>query len=189
MIARALQIFSVAYALVATAHAAVGALQPGNVYPLVFRDVDGNDLSTTAGHATIITVITRESEAQAGVVGGLVPDRCVGNPKYRYVTLVNFKGKLMRPVHGITRSVIRGRLDAEAKKLRPRYAQKNLTRDPRKDIYVIADFDGSAAARLGLSPGSNEVAVFVFNGAGKLVARWSGVPPGDALSNAIAAAE
>jgi len=189
MIARRLQPFLFAFILTAGGAAGAAELQVGATHRLTFRDVDGQDLSTAAGHVTIITVITRENEENARAVSKLVPERYIGDPRYRYVTLVNFQGKLPGPLRGVTRAVIRNRLDAEAKELKPRYAAKHLTRDPRDDVYVIADFDGSAVARLGLSADSAALAVFVFDGGGKLVARWSDVPREDAMIKAIAAAE
>lgn len=189
MIARSLQIFFATFLGVLANEAAGGELRPGQLHALVFRDVDGNDLSTKDGHVMIVTVVTRESEAKARAIAEQVPERYVGDAKYRYVTVVNFQGSLLRPLHGLTRALIRGRLDAEAKKLRPRYTAKKITRDPRQDVYVVADFDGAAVTRLGLSAQSNEVAVFVFAPRGKLVARWNDVPPAGALPRAIIAAE
>ena len=189
MIARSLQLFFLAFIIIAATAAAAAELQTGAVHQLIFRDVDGQDLSTAAGHVTVITVITRENGEEARAVSRLMPERCTGDPKYRYVTLVNFQGKLPGPVRGFTRAVIRKRLDAEANKLKPRYAAKDLTRDPRRDVYVVADFDGGAVARLGLSPESTALGVFVFDGKGKLVARWSEVPSEEAMISAIAAAD
>ncbi len=186
IIVRGLQLFSV-FVVAATSLAA--PLQTGAVAKLTFRDVDGNNLSTADGHVTIITVVTRESEAQAQTIADQMPDRCTGNPKYRYVTLVNFQRKLAGPFQGLTRVIIRQRLDAEAKKLRPLYQQKKINHDPRGDLLVVPDFDGSAVTQLGLAPESNEISVFVFNGQGKVVQHWSGVPPNESLPRAIAAAE
>ena len=187
--ARSLQFFFIALLLALPSAIEAAALQPGETHRLTFRDVDGNDLSTADGHVTIIVVVTRRNEEQARQISKLVPEHCIGDPKYRYITLVNFQKGLVGPVQGITRAIIRNRLDAEAKALQPRYAAKNITRDPRRDVYVVADFDGAAVSRLGMTPESNDVAVFVFNGAGKLVQRWTGVPPADTLSKAVAAAE
>ena len=164
-------------------------LQPGSAARLTFRDVDGRDLSTAAGYVTIITVATRQDEDKARAVADLVPDRYVGDARYRYVTMVNFERKLARPLHGLTRAIIRQRLDAEAKKLKPNYEAKKIARDPRRDIYVVADFDGSAVAQLGLAPESQQLAVFVFNRQGKLIQRWNELPPNDSLGRAIAAAD
>jgi hypothetical protein len=186
---RWLQCFFVLLILAAPRATEATLLKAGETHRLTFRDVDGNDLSTADGHVTIITVITRRSEEKARAISKLVPDRCIGDPKFRYVTLVNFQRGLAGPLRGITRAVIRSRLDAEAKQLQPQYTAKNLKRDPRSDVYVVADFDGSAVTRLGMSPESNDVAVFVFDGSGKLVQRWTDVPPGDSLANAIVAAE
>ncbi|HSH40471.1 MAG TPA: hypothetical protein VK993_16995 [Chthoniobacterales bacterium] len=186
---RALQCFFVLLLLAAPQLAHGDPLPVGETHRLTFRDVDGNDLSTADGHVTIIAVVTRRSEDQARAISTRVPEHCIGNPKYRYVTLVNFQRGLAGPFQGITRAVIRGRLDDEAKRLQPKYAAKRVTRDARRDLYVVADFDGSAVTRLGMSPESNDVAVFIFDGSGKLVQRWTGVPPKADLAKAVAAAE
>lgn len=175
--------------LASGASAQTSSLQAGRTYSFSLSDVDGNDLATADGHVTIVTVVTRDKEEQAQAVADRVPDRYVGDPKYRYVTLVNFQRKLAGPFQGLTRAIIRNRLDAEAGKLKGQYAAKKLARDPRRDLFVIADFDGSAMAHLGLALESNNVAVFVFDGRGKLVRSWNGVPPGNSLADAIAAAE
>ena len=186
---RSLQIISIILALTSVASAQPAPLQQGNSYRFSLRDVDGQNLSVADGHVTIITVVTRQNEEQARAAAERVPDRCIGDPKFRYITLVNFQGKMSAPFRGFISGVIRRRLDGEAKRLRPAYEQKRLTRDPRDDVFVVADFDGSAVAHLGLSPSSGDVSVFVFNGTGRLVRRWTGVPPEDQLVAAIAAAE
>ena len=180
--------FSAVLLLDTAEFAAASGLKAGATAPLTFTDVDGSELSTADGRVTIITVVTRGNEKGARAVADQVPDRYVGDPNYRYVTLVNFQGKLPAVLQGVTRGMIRRRLDAEAKGLKPQYEAKQRARDPRRDIYVIADFDGKAATRLGLSADSNQVGVFVFSGKGKLVGQWTGLPPNDSLAKAIAAA-
>lgn len=189
MMPSSLQIISVVLALATIARGETAPLQQGNHHRFSLRDVDGRDLSVADGRVTIITVVTRQNEEQARAVADRVPDRCVGNPRFRYITLVNFQGKISPAFRGFISGVIRRRLDAEAKRLRPEYEQKKLNRDPRGDVYVVADFDGSAVGQLGLRPESADVSVFVFNGNGRLVRRWTGVPPEDQLVAAIAAAE
>lgn len=165
------------------------ALQPGSVHRLSFHDVDGNEFSTADGRVTIVTVVTRDTEDKAHAVADQVPPKCVGDPKYRYVTLVNFQRKLPGALQGMTRGIIRRRLDAEARDLKKDYDAKKLTRDPRKDLYVVADFDGAAVTQLGVAPESNNISVFIFDGKGKLVQRWGDVPPAGAVGKAIAEAE
>ncbi|CAN5244545.1 hypothetical protein BH20VER2_BH20VER2_08600 [soil metagenome] len=189
MIRRGHQLFFLLCAVGFTAAAVGDELLPGSTHRLVFRDVDGHDLSTAEGRVTIITVVTRRNEEKAREIAALVPEYAVGDPQYRYITMVNFQQKLARPLHGLTRAIIRRRLDAEARDLQERYTERQLTRDARQDVSVVADFDGRALAQLGLSPDTDEIAVFVFNRQGKLIARWSDVPPPDALPKAIAAAE
>ena len=189
MMPRLLQMFSATLFVTAATLAQSAELQRGSKYHFTLRDVDGNNLVTADGNVTIITVVTRENEEQARAVAAAVPPRCIGDPKYRYITLVNFQRKIAPIFRGLTNTIIRRRLDAEAKELKPKYAARQLTRDPRRDVFVVADFDGTAVGQLGLSPTSSDVAVFVFNGEGKLIERWTGVPPEGALAQAIAAAE
>lgn len=188
MIARSLQLFCAVLFCSATSVSQSAELKTGSVATLTFQDVDGNELSTADGHVTIITVVTQSNGEQARAVADQVPDRYVGDARYLYVTLVNFQRKLWGPLQGITRSVIRKRLDGEAKEVKPQYDAKHLTRDPRTDMHVIADFDGKAVTQLGLSPESNEISVLVFDGQGKVVHRWNGIPQEDSLGKAIAAA-
>lgn len=187
MLNRYLKILLVALLALGVHRAMAGGWEVGGTHSLSFQDVDGNDISTADGHVTIITVVTRAQEDNARAVADLVPDRFVGDEKYRYVTLVNFQGGLAGPFQGLTRAVIRNRLAAEAEELKPQYRAKKIEHDPRSDLHVIADFDGSASKRLGLSESAG-TAVFVFDGAGKLIGRWDGVPPDDSLSNALAGA-
>ena len=188
MIASTVQRFSFAFLLLIFV-AATNPLQPGSTAHLSFRDVDGNEHSTANGHVTIITVVTRQNEAKAQAVADHVPDRCIGDRKFTYITMVNFQKKLFPAFQGLTRTIIRNRLDAEANRLRPEYNAKHIAHDPRQDIFVVADFDGKAVTQLGLAPESESVVVFVFNGNGKVIARWNDVPSEEALAKAISAAE
>jgi hypothetical protein len=56
-------------------------LQIGNSYPLTFKDVDQRQLSTSDGHITIITVVTREDEQKAQTVGDRFSHSHLGDPK------------------------------------------------------------------------------------------------------------
>jgi hypothetical protein len=188
MISRSLQLFFIAFVMSAVIGASGAELKPGSVASLTFEDVDGKHLSTADGHVTIITVITRALEAEAHAVAGKVPERYKGDQKYRYITLVNFKGGMGGLLPGVTRGMIRSRLDAEAKELKSSYERRKIAHEPREDLFVIPDFDGSAVSKLGLSPEAGELAVFIFNGSGKLVQRWSEVPPDDSLAKALVVA-
>jgi hypothetical protein len=82
-------------------------------------------------------------------------------------------------------AIIRHRLDAEAKNLQKIYTERKLKRNPRDDIYVVADFGGKTVSQLGIAPKSPEFAVFVFDGRGRLVRRWNEVPSAEALTAAL----
>ena len=183
---RPLQHFLLAALVVAAIPAARATeLRLGNAYPLRFTDVDRQQLSTSDGHVTIITVVTRKDEQKAQELGDRVPRVYLGDPKFRLITLVNFQQKMFSPFRGMTMAIIRNRLDAEAKDMQKIYTAKHLTRNPRFDIFVIADFDGKAVSQLGIAPSSSEFAVFVFDGRGRLVRRWNDVPGVDALNAAL----
>lgn len=181
---RPLQYFFLA-ALIAATSADAAELRPGNSYQLSFADVDKQQLSTADGHVTVITVVTRDDERKAQAVGDRIATVYMGKPKYRLITLVNFQQKIFSPFRGMVSAIIRYRLDEEAKKLQKIYSAKQIKRNPRSDILVVADFDGKAVSLLGIAPASAEFAVFVFDGRGRLVKRWNDLPSAEALTEAI----
>jgi hypothetical protein len=176
-------LFAAAILAALTAHAV--ELRVGNNYPLRFTDVDRHEFSTADGHVTVITVVTRQDEAKAQTVGDRLSESIMGDPKYRLITLVNFQRGIFTPLRGMVSAVIRHRLDDEAAELQKEYARKKINRTARNDLFVVADFDGKAVSQLGVDPASSEFAVFVFNGSGRLVRRWSDVPSAEAFANAI----
>ncbi len=168
---------------VTIAHAA--ELRVGGTYPLTFTDVDRHQFSTADGHVTIISVVNRRDEAKAQSVGDHVSQLSFGDPKIRLITLVNFQQNILLPLRGMVSAVIRHRLDVEAKELQNSYAERHINRNARDDIFVVADFDGQAVSQLGITPISPEFAVFVFDGRGRLIRRWSDVPSQEALAQTI----
>jgi hypothetical protein len=175
--------FLLLIAMAATSRAA--QLKPGNTYSLTFTDVDRHQLVTAGGHVTIISVVTRRDEAKAQAVGDRVSHITAGDPKVRLITLVNFQQNIMSPLRGMVSAVIRHRLDDEAKEVQKSYAERHINRNARDDIYVVADFDGKAVSQLGIEPTSSEFAVFIFDGKGRLVRRWSDVPSPEMLTEGI----
>lgn len=160
-------------------------LRPGTQYALTFTDVDRHSFSTADGHVTIISVVNRRDEAKAEGVGERVSKISFGDPKIRLITMVNFQQNILPPLRGMVSAIIRHRLDAEAKEVQASYAERHINRNARDDIFVVADFDGKAVSQLGINPTSSEFAVFIFDGKGRLVRRWSDVPTEEALGQAI----
>lgn len=169
----------------AAAQAQATQLRPGNTYPLTFTDVDRRQLSTADGHVTVISVVTRRDEAKAQTVGDRVSQITFGDPKVRMITLVNFQQSILLPLRGMVSAVIRSRLDTEAKDIQKSYAARHINRNAREDVFVIADFDGKAVSQLGIGPTSSDFGLFVFDGKGRLVRRWSDVPSPEMLAQAI----
>jgi hypothetical protein len=151
-------------------------LLDGQIYSLNFVDVDGHMFSTTDGHVTVVVLAALSDAARVHAVGDHVPDYCLGNPTYRMITVINFSQKRTRAGRFIATMLVRRRLDAEAKLLQRRYDAKKLARDARRDVFAVADFDGTAASQLGEQAGSSNFRVFVFGRDGKLLRQWDDVP-------------
>ena len=162
-----------------------GELTVGRIYPLTFVDVDGNTLSTIDGRVTTVVLTTSADVPKAETVGDHTPDYCLGNPSYRMITIVNFQKKRSAPTRAIFRALIRRRLDAEARRLQPRYTAKNITHDPRRDVFAVADFDGSVVAQLGSRFEAADFRVFIFGSNGELLQQWKDVPSAEELGSVL----
>jgi hypothetical protein len=184
--ARALQIFlSLATALLLPAMPARGALSTGNTYSISFVDIDGNKLSTADGHVTIVVLTTSADREQARTVGDNVPDFCLGNPAYKMITVIHFTGGHLVIGRRLAIGFIWHRVREEAKRLQARYDAKKISRDAKNDIFVVTDFDGTAASQLGQLSGATDFCVFVFGRTGELLAQWHSVPSVDELATAV----
>ena len=183
---RALQIFlSLATALFFPAAHVHGTLSTGNSYSINFVDLDGNKFSTADGRVTIVLLTTPADREQARTVVNRVPDFCLGKPTYRMITVIHFTGRHMAIGRRMATAVIRHRVREEAKRLQARYDAQKISRDAKSDIFVVTDFDGTAASQLGHSAGPTDFCVFVFGKTGKLLALWHSVPCADELAAAI----
>jgi hypothetical protein len=173
----ALQIFLlVATGLLFPAVLLRGTLSTGTTYSITFVDIDGNKLSTSDGHVTVVVFATTADRERARSVGDHVPDHCLGNPDYRMITIVHFTSRRTVIGRRIATTFIRYRVREEAKRLQARYHSQKLSRDAKGDIYVVTDFDGTAASQLGKTAGTMDFSVFVFGRTGELLAQWPGVP-------------
>jgi hypothetical protein len=154
-------------------------------YRFVLTDIDGNRLSTCDGHVTIVTVTTRSNEPKAHQVGDRVPNRCLGDTHYRLITVINFQKEINLLFRPVASAIMRARLDSEAKRIQPIYAAKHISRNPRQDLFAVADFDGTVASKFGISYAPDEFAVFVLDGAGHVRERWNRVPLQTELAAAL----
>jgi hypothetical protein len=179
------QILFVPTALFAMTAAHAVQLHEGATYSLSFTDVDRRQHSTSNGHVTVITVMTRRDETKADTVGERVTHVTLGNPKFELINLVNFQQNVVSPLRGMFSAMIRHRLDSEAAEIQKKYDQMQIKRKARDDIFVVADFDGKAVTQLGMNPVASEFAVFVFDGHGRLVRRWTDVPSPEAVTQVL----
>jgi hypothetical protein len=160
----------------------LGDLSVSETHALKFVDIDGNTLSTTDGHVTVLVLTTRADLPKAQAVGDRIPDFCLGNPAYRMITLVKF-GKHSALVTNFMTKMARRRLDAEGKRLQTRYDAHKIARDARHDIFAVADFDGSVVSQL--DSGSTLFRVFVFSRTGELLKQWDNVPGAEQLAEVL----
>ena len=77
---------------------------------------------------------------------------------------------------------IRHRMREEAKRLQVRYDGQKISRDASRDVFVVADFDGTVASQLGQTVKTNEFCVFVFGRTGELLGQWHEIPSADQLT-------
>ncbi len=158
------------------------ALVIGQKYALHFTDIDGRPLSTGDGQTTIVVLATTANWAKARATGDRVPEYCLGNPNYRMITVVRFTGRHTAIARRIAIAFVRRRVNEEARQLQRRYEARKIRRDARRDIWVVTDFEGAAAAQLG---NLTDFLVLVFAPDGKLLAQWSDVPDASQLAAAL----
>jgi len=183
---RAPQIFFVSGSLFFSLLISLAAdLVIGEKYSFNFTDVDGHAFSTADNHVTLVVLTTITDVAKARAVGDRVPDRCLGDPTYRMISVLTFEKKHSRPVRALLAALVRRRLDSEARGLQHRYDQLKIRGDARRDVFAVADFDGALASQPGAKPGASKLRVFVFGRDGKLLQQWSDVPSTEELDQAL----
>jgi hypothetical protein len=183
---RALQFFFVAAtAPLVTATLLPGALSSGEIYSLDFVDIDANRLSTADGHLTVVVLATTVDREKVRAAGDRVPDFCLGNPNYRMITVVRFTSKHTAIGRKIATALVKHRVNEEARRLQTRYDANKISRDARKDMFTVLDFDGSASSQLDDSAQAASFRVLVFARDGKLLAQWTDVPSAKQLAEAL----
>src|SRR5438445_12812933 len=117
-------------------------LTVGEIYRINPPDVDGNTLSTADGDITTVVLISESNIDKARAVGDRTPDFCLANPTYRMITVLAFEKKHSKPIRMILTSLIRRRVDSEARQLQTRYDRIRITRNARQDIFAMSEFEG-----------------------------------------------
>jgi hypothetical protein len=169
-----------------------GMLSNGQRYALNFVDIDGHKLSTADGHVTVLVLATTGDAEKVRAVADSVPDYCLGNPKYKMITIIHFVKKHTVIGRTIAAAFLRHRIKEEARRLQARYDARKIVRDARSDIFTVTDFDGTAVSQLGglaaagpSGGGQTDAAgfhVFVFGKDGELLKQWDNVPAADDLA-------
>jgi hypothetical protein len=157
----------------------------GEKYRINLVDVDGNTLSTADGRLTTVVLINQSNIDKARGVGDRIPDFCLGNPRYRMITVLAFEKNHSKPVRMLLNSLMRRRLDSEARRLQSRYDQLKIARNARQDVSAVADFDGTIITQLGAQPTADLFRVFVFDRNGELLKQWNDLPKSEELADVL----
>lgn len=152
---------------------------------ITFTDVDGNKISTNDGRINTIVIARSDDVDKSRLVGDRSPEHCVGNQAYRFITVLTFAKQHGPTARKFFNAVARHRLDGEAKRLQPRYTALRRAQDPRTDMCLVLDFDGTVATELGAA--SSPFEVIVLGRRGQLIKRWKGVPSADEFAAALKA--
>jgi hypothetical protein len=161
------------------------ALSSGQRYSINFSDTDGRKLSTADGHVTVLVLTTKEDLTRARAVADNVPEYCLGNEKYRMITVLRLEKTHPQLGRAIAMVFVRHGIDEEARRLQTRYNAKKISRPAREDIHVVTDFDDSISAQLGAQSGDTQLHVFVFGQDGELLQQWDDVPSAQELAAVV----
>ena len=159
----------------------------GETYRINFADVDGNALSTADGHITIVVLVNKANIDKAHAVGDRIPDFCLVNPMYRMITVLAFEKNHSKPVRALLSSLMRRRVDSEARQLQARYDRLKSTRNARQDVFAVADFDGAITTQLKTQWSAELFRVFVFEKNGELLKQWNDLPSAEELAATLQA--
>jgi hypothetical protein len=155
------------------------------IYPLKFSDVDGNQLSTSDGHITVLTFVTSGDADKAQVLGDRIPDFCLGDAAhYRMITVVEATNH-SAPIRLAYQSIARHRLDAAAKRLQARYDSHKIARSARQDVFAVVDFGGAIASNFPSTGSSSDFRVVVLGPHGELRQQWTEMPTTEQLAAAL----
>lgn len=154
-------------------------------HPVALTDINGHVFSTADGHTTTLVVASKGNVDKAHLVGERIPDFCLGNPRYRMITVIAFETKHTRPLRALITSLMRRRVDSEAKQLQSRYDKLKIAQNAHENVIAVADFDGAIAAKLGSKPSATLFHVFVFGKEGELLKQWSDLPSAEELVAAL----
>jgi hypothetical protein len=162
----------------------IGRAADSKVYNLKLADVDGNEFSTTDGRVTLLVFVTSENSEDGQTVGDRVPDFCLGNPKYRMITIVKAKNH-SKPVRHVFEVVARRRLDTAARHVQERYDRNKIQRAARRDVFAVIDFGATIAANFSDQSSGSEARVVVLGPNGELRQEWNELPSAEQLAAAL----
>jgi len=138
--------------------------------------IGGGSVSLANGVPTILTIIQHDNENAARKVGQYITDEQFATGEVTMITILNFQGNLQPSLEKITEAQIKMDLQKESARLGPIYRRLGVGHSPMKNLHVVTDFDGSVASSFKVDTAEDPAVVMIFDGKGRLVARFPGVP-------------
>src|SRR4029453_635435 len=152
---------------------------------VTLTDINGHAFSTADGHITTLVVASKANVDKAHLVGERIPDFCLGNPRYRMITVIAFETNHTRPVRALMTSLMRRRVDSEAKQLQSRYDKLKIAQNAHENVIAVADFDGTISGQFDAKPSATLFHIFVFGKEGELIKQWSDLQSAEELAAAL----
>jgi len=143
---------------------------------LALESINGRTARIGEGIPVMVTVIDDKQANAARRAGDLVSDEAIAHRQILQVTVVNFQNRLQPSMHRISKAQMELDLKKAATRLVPIYRRLGVSHSPNDDLYAIADFDGSVSGKLGVDSAQDPVVVLLYDGRGRPVARFNGVP-------------
>jgi hypothetical protein len=157
----------------------------GERFPFTLRDVAGRSVSLADGHVSIVAVVNRANQHDARVTGDRVPRRFYGDERLRMIVIGTLQNKFPHFLDRFILALFRRRGELEAARIQSIYDARGVKRDAGQDVHLVADFDGSEAARFGVTPEDARVHIYLLGRDGHVLQHWTKVPESETLSDAL----
>ncbi|PTY05300.1 hypothetical protein DB346_01660 [Verrucomicrobia bacterium LW23] len=125
---------------------------------------DADDRTVTFNPASKVVVVLNCNEKTQWRTrdAGMALDPFQGIKNFRLIVLVDLRSTLAKVVKGYVKSRMRNDLDNEAVRIKPFYAAKGNTGNPRNDVSVVPDWNGNICAQLSWPDESTKFRAVVY---------------------------
>ncbi|HSI82274.1 MAG: hypothetical protein ACAI35_22260 [Candidatus Methylacidiphilales bacterium] len=129
---------------------------------ITVKDADDRNVTFNPAGKTVVVLNCNPTTQWRTRDAGMALDTFQGNKNFRLIVLVDLRSSMAKVVKGYVMKRMRTDLDAEAVRIKPFYAAKGNLDNPRNDISVIPDWNGSICAQLSWPEESPNFRAVVF---------------------------